>query len=153
MNFKIRDATIADALYVCEHLRDEDREELAGLGHSPFNVINGFIISEDCFVVLNNKDEIASIVGLVPDGSGNAIVWALCTPAIETMGRTWIRRARQVLEERTAPFYNMLYAYTDSRNKLHHRFLKHTGFIGLRAIPQAPYHIPYIEVVKLCATP
>lgn len=153
MNFEIRDATLSDAIYVAENLRDEDREELAGLGHSPFNVIHGFIISEDCFVVLNNQKEVASIVGLVPDGSGNAAVWALCTPAIETMGRTWIRRARQVLEERTAPFYNMLWAYTDSRNTLHHRFLKFTGFTGLRAVPQAPYHIPYIEVVKLCATP
>ena len=153
MNFEIRDATIEDAIYVSEHLRKEDREELAGQGHSPFNVIHGFIISEDCFVVLNNKKEVASIVGLVPDKKGNACVWALCTPAIETMGRTWIRRARQVLEERTNPYYNMLWAITDSRNTLHHRFLKFTGFTGLRAVPQAPYHIPYIEVVKLCATP
>lgn len=153
MNFEIRDATIDDAIHVAENLRKEDREELAGLGHSPFNVIQGFIISEDCFVVLNNKQEVAAIVGLVPQPDKSAIVWALCTPAIETMGRTWIRRARQVLEDRTNPYYTMLWAYTDSRNTLHHRFLKHVGFKGLRAIPREPYHIPYIEVVKLCATP
>ena len=153
MTYKIRDATLADANYVAQNLRDADREELAGLGHSSFQVILGFLSCEDCFVVINHKDELAAIVGFVPDGDANAYIWALCTPAIESMALTWFRNGRQVLEERAGPFYNMLYALCDTRNTLHHRFLKHLGFQALRAVPQAPYHIPYLEVVKLCAIP
>ena len=153
MNYEIREATIDDAIYVSQNLREADRSELAGLGHNPFQVILGFHFCEDCITVLNNKKEIAAIGGFIPDGEGNAYVWILCTPSIESMGFTFFRRARAEIEERAKPFYNMLYALCDSRNRLHHRFLKHMGFQALRAIPQAPYHIPYLEVVKLCATP
>ena len=150
---EIREATMADAFYVSQNLRDEDRNELAGLGHSPFQVILGYIFCEDTFCFTNHKGELAGVGGFIPDGHGNAYVWVICTRAIESMGKTWLRRCRQELEKRANPYYNMLYALCDSRNKLHHRFLKHMGFQALRAVPQAPYHIPYLEVVKLCAIP
>ena len=151
MSYEIREATIEDAIYVSQNLRDADREELAGLGHNPFQVILGFHFCEDAFTVLNHQKEIAGIGGFIPDGAGNAYIWVLCTPALESMKYTFFRRARAEIEKRSEPYYNMLYAYCDSRNKLHHRFLKYMGFKALRAVPQAPYHIPYLEVVKLCA--
>lgn len=153
MKATIRDATFEDAIYVSQNLREADRSELEGLGHTGFQVILGYLFCEDSFTIINYKGEIAGIGGFIPDEQRNAYVWILCTPALETMGYTFLRRARRHLEERANPFYNMVYALCDSRNKLHHRFLKHMGFKALRSIPQAPHHIPYLEVVKLCAIP
>jgi hypothetical protein len=104
---------------------------------------------EDTFAFTNYKGDLAGIGGVIPDSDGNAGIWTLCTPALETMGLTFLRRAKIHIDVLTKP-YKMVYALCDSRNKLHHRFLKFLGFKALRAIPQPPFNIPYYEVVKLC---
>ena len=149
----VRPATMEDAIHVATNLRDADRSELAGLGHTPFQVILGYLFCDESIAFTNHEGEVAGIGGFIPDNEGGAYVWVLCTPALERMGYTFLRRARQYLEELANPYYEYLYALCDSRNKLHHRFLKHMGFQAIRAVPQAPYHIPYYEVVKLCAIP
>ena len=41
----------------------------------------------------------------------------------------------------------------DSRNKLHHKLVKMLGFKSLDTFVPPPYQtIPYIEIVKLCAS-
>lgn len=150
MKPQLRKATIEDAIYVSQNLRPADLSEIEGLGRTPFNCVLGVLLCEDTFAFTNYNGDLAGIGGVIPDGDGNAGIWTLATPAIETMGLTFFRRAKQHIEVLTKP-YNMVYALCDSRNKLHHRFLKFLGFKALRAIPQPPFNIPYYEVVKLCA--
>lgn len=152
MKTQLRKATIEDAIYVSQNLRPADLSEIEGLGRTPFNCVLGVLLCEDTFAFTNYNGDLAGIGGVIPDGDGNAGIWTLATPAIETMGLTFFRRAKQHIEVLTKP-YNMVYALCDSRNKLHHRFLKFLGFKALRAIPQPPFNIPYYEVVKLCAIP
>ncbi len=147
----IRYATLKDANYVAQNLRYEDRMELAGLGHTPFQVPLGYLMCEDTFAFTNYDGELAGIGGIIPDEENNVYIWVLCTPAISKMGITFFRQAKARIDELTEG-YKMAYALCDSRNKLHHRFLKFLGFKALRAIPQEPYYIPYYEVVKLCAS-
>tara|TARA_R100000908_G_C3740964_1_gene137549 strand:+ start:394 stop:852 length:459 start_codon:yes stop_codon:yes gene_type:complete len=150
MKPQLRKATIEDAIYVSQNLRPADLSEIKGLGRTPFNCVLGVLLCEDTFAFTNYNGDLAGIGGVIPDSDGNAGIWTLATPAIETMGLTFFRRAKQHIEVLTKP-YNMVYALCDSRNKLHHRFLKFLGFKALRAIPQPPFNIPYYEVVKLCA--
>ena len=150
MKAGIRYATLKDANYVAQNLRPEDREELAGLGHTPLQVVLGYLFCEETFAFTNYDEELAGIGGLIPDEDGGAYIWVLCTPAVSKLSVTFFRRAKEWLEENSKD-YTMVYATCDTRNKLHHRFLKYLGFKALRAVPQLPYHIPYYEVVKLCA--
>ena len=148
----IRKATLSDALYVAQNLRPPDLSELEGLGHTPFNCILGVLLCEDTFAFTNYEGQIAGIGGVIPDDDGNAGIWTLCTPALDSMGVTFFRQAKRHIDDLTKP-YKMVYALCDSRNDLHHNFLKFLGFKALRAIPQPPFNIPYYEVVKLCAIP
>lgn len=149
MKPQLRKATIQDAVYVSQNLRPADLSEIEGLGRTPFNCVLGVLMCEDTFAFTNYKGDLAGIGGVIPDSDGNAGIWTLCTPALETMGLTFLRRAKIHIDVLTKP-YKMVYALCDSRNKLHHRFLKFLGFKALRAIPQPPFNIPYYEVVKLC---
>ena len=150
MKHLIRKATLEDAIYVSQNLRPADKSEIEGLGHTPFNVVLGVLMCEDTFAFTNYQGDLAGIGGVIPDSDGNAGIWTLCTPALETMGLTFFRQAKRHIDALTKP-YKMVYASCDSRNKLHHKFLKFLGFKALRAIPQPPFNIPYYEVVKLCA--
>jgi hypothetical protein len=150
MKHLIRKATLEDAIYVSQNLRPADLSEIEGLGRTPFNCVLGVLMCEDTFAFTNYKGVLAGIGGVIPDDDGNAGIWTLCTPALETMGLTFLRQAKRHIDTLTKP-YKMVYALCDSRNKLHHRFLRFLGFKALRAIPQPPFNIPYYEVVKLCA--
>ena len=152
MKHQIRKATLEDALYVSQNLRPADLQEIEGLGHTPFNVMLGILLCEDTFAFTNYQGELAGIGGVIPDDAGNAGIWTLCTPALESMGLTFFRQAKRHIDALTKP-YKMVYALCDSRNDLHHKFLKYLGFKALRAIPQPPFNIPYYEVVKLCVIP
>ena len=70
----------------------------------------------------------------------------------KSMGKTFFRQAKRHIDELTKP-YKMVYAQCDTRNKLHHRFLKHLGFKALRTVSTGPNNLPYLEVVRLCALP
>jgi len=152
MKHLIRKSTIQDALHVSQNLRKEDLEELRGLGFTPLQVVFGYLFCEDTFTFTNYQGEIAGIGGVIPDEEGNAYIWVLCTPAVLSMGKTFFRQAKRHIDD-LGSGYGMVYALCDSRNKLHHRFLHYLGFQALRAVPQAPYNIPYYEVVRLCAPP
>lgn len=150
MMHEIRKATLRDAIHVATNLRPEDQSELEGMGYSPLQVVWGVLLCADTFAFTNYKGELAGVGGVMPDDDGNAYIWTLCTPAITSMGRTFFRQAKRRIDELVKP-YQMVYAQCDTRNKLHHRFLKHLGFKALRTVPTGPYNIPYYEVVRLCA--
>ena len=150
MTPELRKATLQDALYVANNLRPEDQRELEGMGYTPFQVVWGVLLCEDTFAFTNYENKLAGVGGVIPDDEGNAYIWTLCTPDIMSMGKTFFRQAKRHIDGLTKP-YKMVYAQCDTRNKLHHRFLKHLGFKALRTVPTGPYNLPYLEVVRLCA--
>ena len=134
MKHKIRKATLEDALYVSQNLRPADLQEIQGLGHTPFNVLLGILLCEGTFAFTNYTGELAGIGGVIPDEDGNAGIWTLCTPALESMGLTFFRQAKRHIDALTKP-YKMVYALCDSRNKLHHKFLTaHMKFLIMSTI-------------------
>ena len=152
MTHQIRKATVADAIAVATNLRPEDRKEMEAMGQDPFQLVWGVLLCADSFAFTNYENQLAGVGGVLPDSEGNAYIWTICTPHINSMGITFFRAAHRRIDELVEP-YNMVYALCDSRNKLHHRFLKYLGFKALRTVPTGPTNIPFYEVVKLCAHP
>ena len=149
-----RTSTIKDALYVAKNIRAEDKREIEGLGYNlailPWSVINS--PSTVTFFDKDHPDEIMGVAGIMPDEDNpNAgIVWMLCTPHVANRPHTFIRQAKRWLEREGKPF-DYLLNLADARNHLHHKFLKLLGFKALKVVHPAPYYIPYLEIIKLCA--
>lgn len=147
-----RKATKKDALLVAANLRDEDRREIEGLGHSPLALVWCVETSAHATAFVNRDGELAGIAGIGPDDrEGVGQVWMICTPAVEKNPVTFVRQAKLWLAD-VAKDYTMLWNLMDSRNKLHHKLVKMLGFKSIRYFCPPPYQtIPYIEIVKLCA--
>ena len=147
----IRPATVQDALYVATHLREEDRREIEGLGHSPLALVWCVETSAHAVAFYNTHGELSGIAGVGHDDRDRVgQIWMVCTPAIEKSPVTFVRQAKQWLAE-VGKDYDLLWNMMDFRNKMHHKLVKMLGFKALRYVPVAPYNLPYIEIVKLCA--
>lgn len=152
----LRTATIQDALYVCKNIRAEDKREIEGLGHT-LGILPWSVINSDHAVTLfhpSDPDDIMGVAGIVPDPSNPkaGIIWMLCTPSISRFPHTVIREARKWIAHNETK-YQFLWNLADARNHLHHKFLKLLGFKSINIVYPQPYHIPYYEIVKLCAYP
>ena len=156
MNPYHRTATIKDALYVANNIRVEDHKEILGLGQTlgilPWSVLH----SDDpvAFYDKDRPDEIMGVAGVVPDPNNPkaGIIWMLCTPYIVNKPLRFIKEARKWIAQ-VEPKYQYLWNLADARNHLHHKFLRMMGFKAINKVYPAPYYIPYLEIVKLCAYP
>ena len=146
-----RPATVEDGTRVALNLRKEDKAELYGMGVGLSHIPYGLTCSEHATVFHNYQNEIAGVGGIVPLPDGSGSIWMLCTPAVYHMKTTLFRQTERWLKE-VETDYTMLSAYTDCRNKAHHRLLKFLGFRALRVVLVAPYQLPYLEVVRLCVS-
>ena len=148
-----RPATVADAIKVAANIRQEDRREIEGLGHTPLALVWCVETSAHATAFFNDDGEIAGVAGIGHDErEGVGQVWMICTPAIQKNPIKFVKQAKLWLE-RVGKDYTLLWNLMDSRNKLHHKLVKLLGFKSLRYVCPPPYQtIPYIEIVKLCAS-
>ena len=148
-----RKATFADALHVALNLRKEDRQEIEGLGHSPLILPSCVQTSRESVAFFDEDGTIAGVGGISPDHSNSSygLIWLLCTPAINNKPHTFVRGARRWLSEHEQN-YELLWNLADARNHYHHKLLKMLGFKALRVVNTKPYFLPYLEIVKLCAS-
>jgi len=147
-----REATAKDALLVANNLREEDREELEGVGHTscPLALLFAVQSSTTAIAFFDEDGTIGGVGGIIPDPrEGVGIVWMLCTPIVQRKPHTFIRHLRRWLKEQHG--YRMLWNIAGAKNTFHHKLLKLLGFRSLRMTYQPPYNLPYLEIVKLCA--
>ena len=145
-----RPSTLRDGLELINNLREEDRDELLGTGHTLLHIPFGVVTSEHATTFFSKKGELAGCAGISPGVDGQAMIWMLCTPVITQEVFTFVRQAKKWLAK-VEPEYKLLWNLADARNHVHHKLLKHLGFRALRAIPVGPEQLPYYEIVKLCA--
>ena len=62
-----------------------------------------------------------------------------------------MRQAKKWLDEQRN--YRLLWNLADARNQFHQKLLRLLGFKAITARPVGPYGLPYLEIVKLCASP
>ena len=147
-----RPATVQDALRVAANIRKEDRREIEGLGHTPLALVWCVETSAHATAFFNREGELSGIAGIGHDDrEGVGQVWMICTPAVEKNPVTFVRQAKLWLAE-VGKDYQLLWNVMDSRNKLHRKAVKMLGFHSLAYVTPPPYHLPYIEIVKLCAS-
>ena len=145
-----RPATFRDGLEVAQNLRDEDRAEVEGLGHSLLHVPYGILVSDHATTILMRDGSLGGIAGITPVEEGVGQVWMLCTKNIIKEPITFFRQSKQWMTEVQGD-YRLLWNLADARNHVHHRLLKFLGFKALRSVPAGPNQLPYLEIVKLCA--
>ena len=147
-----RPATSRDAVLVANNLREEDRMEIEGLGQHPL-VLPFCVLSSDAPVAFfNSEGELAGVAGIMPDEREHVgQVWMICTPAVQKNPHHLVRQAKKWLDEQRN--YRLLWNLADARNLFHQKLLRLLGFKALTARPVGPYGLPYLEIVKLCASP
>lgn len=146
-----RKATWRDGLELARNLKEDDRQEVLGLGHSPVTLPLLIQLSEPCISFFTSEGDLAGIGGITPGESPEiGVVWMLCTPEVSKHPTALVRGVREWLDNLKG--YKLLWNITDARNTFHHRFLKLLGFKAVRVINTHPYFLPYYEIVKLCAS-
>ena len=126
--------------------------EIEGLGHQPL-VLPFCVLSSDSPVAFfNNEGELAGVAGIMPDEREHVgQVWMICTPAVQKNPHHLVRQAKQWLAEQRN--YRLLWNLADARNQFHHKLLRLLGFKAIAYKAVGPYGLPYLEIVKLCASP
>ena len=148
-----RPATVGDAVRVANNLRPEDLQELEGLGHDRLAIPFSVLASDAPVAFFSKEGVLAGVAGIVPDPrEGVGIIWMLCTPEVQKEPFTFVRQAKQWLADEQRN-YRLLWNLADARNHLHHKLLKMLGFKAIRSVPSGPNHLPYLEIIKLCASP
>ena len=139
MNAFYRKATFADALQVGLNLREEDRREIEGLGHSPLILPACVQTSRESVAFFDSDGTIAGVGGISPDPSNSdyGLIWMLCTPVIANKPHTFVREARRWLSEHESK-YKLLWNLADARNHYHHKLLRMLGFSALRVVNTRP---------------
>ena len=145
-----RDATVKDAFKVVNNLRDEDRAEMEGIGHSCLTLPFGVLVSEHAVYFFSKEGKPAGLAGIFREENNVGQIWMLCTPVIHDAPITFVREAKKWLEHIQGE-YTLLWNIADARNQVHHKLLKHLGFKALRKVAVGPNHLPYYEIIKLCA--
>ena len=152
MKVSCREASVRDALLLANNIRIEDKQEIEGLGLSPFLLPLSVLQSDNPMAFFDDSESIIAIAGVVPVNPREGQIWMICTPLVEKVPHTLVRQTKKWIaewEER----YDILYNIADANNALHHKLLKILGFKSLRRVYPEPYLKPYLEIVKLCASP
>lgn len=144
-----RPATFRDGLEVAQNLRDEDRAEVEGLGHSLLHIPYGVLISDHATAFHLRDGSIGGVAGITPVEEGVGQIWMLCTTDIIKEPITFFRQSKKWMAEAQGD-YRLLWNLADARNHVHHQLLKFLGFKALRTVPAGPNQLPYLEIVKLC---
>lgn len=151
MNHHYRVSTATDGIYVANNLRPEDKAEIEGLGHNPLALPFCCAQSKPGVTLVHADGRIAGVGGIMPDPRpGVGMIWLLCTPVIAEAPHHVVKGINRWLKEQRE--YKMLWNLADARNTLHHKLLKLLGFKAIRQVNVGPSFLPYLEIVKLCAS-
>lgn len=132
----IRKATVDDALFLAERLREEDVKEIqAASGFEPLHaLLLGLAGASDPWT-LHYKGTPAAMMGANPGFTpGVGYIWLLATPLLVEKGRIFLKYCRQgcAIVHETYPF---LWTLTDARNEVHLKWLQWMGFNKIKDHP------------------
>ena len=104
----------------------------------------GFHASDVCRVIVIDE-EVVGIYGATAD-PGAAIVWMVGTDKLAGNKRVFLRKCRAETEK--LPFAR-LQCWSDARNKLHHRWLRWSGFKYAGTVHGGPENRPFHHFIKV----
>ena len=144
----IHTATRLDGMYVGANLQDDDRQELAGLGHSNYEILVGLsIFYSDIAVTFRNPvGDICGVAGVSRTDAHSGAIWMLTTPHVRPYPKLFFKEAKKWVEQQTS--YEMLHNIADPRNTMHMKLLHMLGFKRLGYVT-TPTNLTYVEFAKL----
>jgi hypothetical protein len=135
-------------MYVGANLQEDDRQELAGLGHSNYEILVGLsIFYSDIAVTFRNPvGDICGVAGVSRTDAHSGAIWMLTTPHVRPYPKLFFKEAKKWVEQQTS--YEMLHNIADPRNKMHMKLLHMLGFKRLGYVT-TPTNLTYVEFAKL----
>ena len=150
----IHTATRLDGMYVGANLQEDDRQELAGLGHRNYEILVGLSIfySDTAVTFRNPVGDICGVAGVSRTDAHSGAIWMLTTPHVRPYPKLFFKEAKKWVEQQTS--YEMLHNIADPRNTMHMKLLHMLGFKRLGYVT-TPTNLTYVEFAKLtkCAFP
>lgn len=138
--FKVRNSTFEDVLYLKDHLRKSDVEELKLLNATPFQSLsNSYYFSEQCYTAtLNDKPCAMFGAGRIHFNTEKHIasVWLMSTDDIELYKLDFLKKTNFYIDKFKQD-YDMLINVVDIKNHKYKKWLKRLGFKF-----DKPYKVP-----------
>jgi hypothetical protein len=148
----VRPTVVEDIQYVADNMRVEDVREVEATGFSPIDALNlGFNRSDICLTMVGKEGTPAGLLGVAPSPMKYCgLIWLLGTPGIVSNTHAFLKHSKPVLTQLyDHTQYELLYNFTHSANKLHHRWLKWLGFRAINSIMVEPSHELFYEFARL----
>jgi hypothetical protein len=125
----IREATLADAVWLADHLREEDLRELnsAQSGRLPKAILARALGVSSYAFVAQKPEGLVCIGGVAPIGDGAGSAWLLGSDLMTGNKLALGRVSRQCVDLMHRD-HRIIYNHADSRNALHLRWLRWCGF-------------------------
>ena len=150
----IQEASCSDAIWVAQHLQEDDQRELEGLGFPWMEdaLRLSFEISDTVVTFRNPVGDICGVAGVSRTDAHCGAIWMLTTPHIRPYPKLFFKEAKKWVEQQTS--YEMLHNIADPRNRMHLKLLHMLGFKRLSYVT-TPTNLTYVEFAKLtkCAFP
>jgi hypothetical protein len=149
----IQEASCLDAIWVAQHLQEDDKQELEGLGHTEMELVltDSITLSDNPVTFRNPVGEICGVAGVSRTDAHSGAIWMLTTPHVRPYPKLFYKEAKKWVEQQTS--YEMLYNIADPRNRMHMKLLHMLGFKRLCYV-STQTNLTYVEFAKLtkCVT-
>lgn len=132
-------------------LRQADMDEIeAAAGCDPLRGLGQSVaLSHVSHTIMEGWEPIA-VYGARQLSVDEGLVWMLATDALERHSITFLRKSTEYLDRlHDEVGCSTLSNYTDKRNKLHHRWLRWTGFTFEHEVPYGPHSMPFYKITRV----
>ena len=146
----LRLATEVDCIYLSEHLRKEDIQEIkAVVGNLPplLSLLIGHKLSAVPLVICDAESKPVAMLGVVPNGL-IGFIWMVGTDDLKKISLSFLRNSKDVCDVLKGK-HQILHNYVDKRNKLHVNWLKWMGFTIINEINYGIENRKFYEFVKI----
>ena len=146
----LRLATEVDCIYLSEHLRKEDIQEIkAVVGNLPplLSLLIGHTLSAVPLVICDAESKPVAMLGVVPNGL-IGFIWMVGTDDLKKISLSFLRNSKDVCDVLKVK-HQILHNYVDKRNKLHINWLKWMGFTIINEINYGIENRKFYEFVKI----
>ena len=146
----LRLATEVDCIYLSEHLRKEDIQEIkAVVGNLPplLSLLIGHKLSAVPLVICDAESKPVAMLGVVPNGL-IGFIWMVGTDDLKKISLSFLRNSKDVCDVLKGK-HQILHNYVDKRNKLHINWLKWMGFSIINEVNYGIENRKFYEFVKI----
>ena len=127
----------------------DQREAISGTGLSPDDALYMSVRHSDQFWVGWDDNVPIAIFGYIDSSSDEgtaANVWLLGTDRVKAVRWQFLRKSKEWMD-RVAANYDILWAVSDSRNKVHQKWYEWLGFKVVQTLLVGPYSLPFNHII------